>query len=148
MKRKSQESLTTKDLEGRVGCVALIFSSDRDFLDYYRGMFIKLGFTPVTTTTPEEALAILRLAIVGLVIVDQGKKIFESQHVLERARETQQHAPVFVITRERDQNYRHEVLAMGAAACLDHPALPDDIAHALVTSDAREQRSAHRSHEA
>lgn len=144
--RRRQEPSTNKGREDVEGCVALIFSGDRNFLKYYRELFKKLGFAPVTATTPEAALAILRFTIVAFVVVDQGGATFESRHVLERARQTQQHAPVLVITRKLDPHFRHEVLALGAADYLDHPALPDDIVHALLASEAPAQRTVYSSH--
>lgn len=140
MKRKAREPIAARLQEEVEGCVALIFSGDREFLDHYQELFMKLGFAPVTASTPEAALAILRLTIVTFVVVDQGGRIFESRGVLERARETQRHAPALVITRKPDPNFRHEALALGAVDYLDHPAHPDDIVHALLASSTRLQR--------
>jgi ActR/RegA family two-component response regulator len=134
--QRRQGPSIVKRREDIEGCVALIFSSNRGFLDYYRGLFMKLGFAPVTATTSVAALGILRLTIVAFVVVDQGGATFESRRVLERARQTQQHAPVLVITQKPDPHFRHEALALGAVDYLDHPALPDDIVHALLMGEA------------
>ncbi len=139
MSQRPQPSSIPK--EDAAGCDVLIFSGEPSFLEYYRGMFISMGLTPLTTSTPEATLAILRLAVVAFVVVDQGSEIFESRRVLERARETHQYAPVLVITRKPDANLRREALALGAAGYLDHPALPGDIVHELIASEARAERS-------
>ncbi len=118
------------------GCAVLVYSSDRVFLDYYRTMVLSLGFTPVTATTPEAAVAILRLMIVASVVVD-AEGIGEGfRRVVRRAREAQQHAPVVAVSRKLDADFRHQVKAMGAADCLKHPALRDDMVHVLLTDHA------------
>lgn len=118
-------------------CFALIFSSNRDFFSYYREMFISLGFIPIIATTPEAAFAILRLTVVVFVIVDQDEGIFESRRVLDRARQTHQHAPILVVTHKADADSRREALAHGATGYLGHPALRGEIVHALFAGHGR-----------
>jgi DNA-binding response OmpR family regulator len=113
--------------EDVAGYAVLIFSTERSFLEYYRGMFISMGFITFTATTPEATLAILRLTVVAFVIVDQGSGIFESRGILERTRKTEQNTPVLVITRIPDPNSHREAQALGAAGYLEHPAPPGEI---------------------
>jgi len=143
MSQRPQPSSIPK--EDAAGCAVLIFSGEQSFLEYYRGIFISMGFTTLTATTPEATLAILRLSVVAFVVVDQGGVVLESRRVLERARETQLYAPVLVISRKPDANSRREALALGAAGYLDHPALPGDIIHELIASDVRARRTVRES---
>ena len=66
----NQAALAETQVADYRGCVVLIFSSDRMFLDYYCKMFLSLGFSPVTATTPQAAKGILRLAIIVYMVVD------------------------------------------------------------------------------
>lgn len=118
------------------GCAVLIYSGDRAFLDYYRSMFMSLSLTPVTATTSEAAMAILRLVIVAYVVVDAEGGIEPCRQVVRRARETQPHAPVLAVSQKHDPGFRHQVIRMGAADCLEHPALPDNMLHALLPGHA------------
>lgn len=130
------------------GCVVLIYCSDRSFLDYYRAMFISLGLSPVTATTPEVAMGVLRLAVVGFVVMDEAGGLSECRMVMRRAGELQHQGTLVVIGRDPDQIFRHEAIALGAAEYLDHPALPEDIIRALLPShpSAHAQRTAPRGH--
>lgn len=136
MSSMTQESFIPNKGEDVPGCAVLIFSTDRTFIEHYRVLFRSLGFSPVTVTTPEAALAILRLMVVALVVVDFEDGPFDSRQILEGARSTQYYAPVLVIGRKSDQDFREQALALGAADYLDHPAHPDDIIHALLPSHA------------
>lgn len=118
------------------GCAVLIYSGDREFLDYYRTMFLSLGLSPVTATTVEAAVAILRLVIVAYLVVDAEGRLEEHRQVMERARKTQHHAPILVISRKHDPGFQHQVMTMGAADCLEHPALTEDMLHALLPGHA------------
>jgi ActR/RegA family two-component response regulator len=127
-----QEIQESSNLAGDVaGCVVLIFSKDRSFLDHYREIFVSLGFVPITATTAEAALAILRLMVVAFVVVDQSSGIPESRKILEHARDAQRHGLVLVIAREANPHFRCEALALGAVEYLIHPVVPDDFVHAL-----------------
>ena len=118
------------------GCAVLVYSEDREFLEYYRTMFLSLGLAPVTATTPEAAMAILRLVIVAYVVVDAGSGIEVCRQVVHRARETQHHAPVVVVSRKTDPDFRHQAMTMGAADCIEHPLLRDSLVHALLPGHA------------
>ena len=125
------------------GCVVLIFSSDRVFLDYYRAMFLGLGFSPVTATTPQAAKGILRLAIIVYMVVDLDEGLQTSREIIHYARQTQSHAPVVVMSRKPHQNLHPEAASLGATEYLEHPALPDEMVQALLPRDAFAQRSVH-----
>lgn len=118
------------------GCAVLIYSGDRRFLDYYREMFLSLGLTPVTATTSKAALAILRLMIVAYVVVDAEGGLEGCRQLMDRARATQHHAPVLVVSQRPDADFRHQAMTMGAADCMEHPALMDNMMHALLPSHA------------
>ena len=146
MIRKQRTHSKAKEHEDLAACVALIFSNDRTFLDYYQKLFAELGFAPITANTCEVALGILRLTLVAFIIVDQGGKHLETRRVLECAHNTQRHAPALVISSKPDPQFRQEALQFGTVYYLDHPALPDDIVHALVTTNTSAQKDAPQSH--
>lgn len=129
------------------GCAVLIFSSDRGFVEHYFNMFNSLGLRPVPATTPEAAVAILRMLVVALIVVDEGRGKVESCQILQRARDIQFHAPVLVVSRRPDADFRQEVLTLGAADYLDHPAHSEDVIRALLPSypGARQHISSQRS---
>lgn len=125
------------------GCVVLIYSGDRLFLDYYRTMFLSLGFSPVTATTPQAAKGILRLAIIVYMVVDLDEGLQNSREIIRYARQTQGHAPVVVMSRKSDENLKHDTIGLGATDYLSHPALLDEMVHALVprAAAARDRNS-------
>lgn len=137
MGRQASESLTRT--EGAEGCVVLVFSTDRDFLEHYRGVFLSLGFVPITAATVEAALAILRLMVVAFVVVDQSSGMEADRNILKRVQSAQPHALALVIAQQPDADFRREALALGAAEYLRHPADPKDFAHAfhLVCEEVR-----------
>ncbi|HEX5411162.1 MAG TPA: response regulator [Terriglobia bacterium] len=118
------------------GCVVLIYSSDRPFLDYYRTMFLSLGFSPVTATTSQAAKGILRLAIIVYMVVDLDEGLQTSRELIHYARRTQCHAPVVVMSRKPDQDTQPEARDLGATDYLAHPALMDEMVQALLPRDA------------
>lgn len=117
--------------EGAEGCVVLVFSTDRDFLEHYRGVFLSLGFVPITAATVEAALAILRLMVVAFVVVDQSSGMEADRNILKRVQSAQPHALALVIAQEPDALFRREALALGAAEYLHHPADSKDFAQAF-----------------
>ena len=125
------------------GCVVLIFSSDRMFLDYYCKMFLSLGFSPVTATTPQAAKGILRLAIIVYMVVDLDQGLQTSREIIHHARQTQSHAPVVVMSRKAHENLHHNTTDLGATDYLEHPALLDEMVQALLPREAFAQRSVH-----
>lgn len=125
------------------GCVVLIFSSDRLFLDYYRTMFLSLGFSPVTATTLQAAKGVLRLAIIVYMVVDLGEGIQTSREIIHYARETQCHAPVVVMGRKPHQDSHPVATDLGATDYLEHPALLDEMVQALLPGNAPAPRSVH-----
>lgn len=129
MGRQVSESSTRTD--GAEGCVVLVFSTDRDFLEHYRGVFLSLGFVPITAATVEAALAILRLMVVAFVVVDQSSGMEADRNILKRVQSAQPHALALVIAQQPDAHFRREALALGAAEYLHHPADPKDFAHAF-----------------
>jgi len=118
--------------EDSSACAVLIFSADRTFTKHYCGIFLSLGFTPVTATTTEAAIALLRLLVVTLVVVDEESGKSENGQILRRSRDMQYHAPVFVIGGTSNQDFRRQAMALGATDYLDHPASRGDIIHALL----------------
>lgn len=127
------------------GCVVLIYSGDRLFLDYYRTMFLSLGFSPVTATTPQAAKGILRLAIIVYMVVDLDEGFQTSRDIIHYARQMQGHAPVVVMSRKSDPSPEQETIDLGATDYLEHPALLDQMVHALIPQGAaaRDRRSYH-----
>lgn len=123
-------ALTSKISDFR-GCVALVYSGDPDFLNYYGSIFVSLGFTPVTATTPDAAAGMLRLTTVALVMVDQGETLQECREVIHRANETRYHASVVVACRMLSCNSRRDVTALKAMDLLQHPAKREDMVRAL-----------------
>lgn len=139
----NQAALAETQVADYRGCVVLIFSSDRMFLDYYRTMFLSLGFSPVTATTPQAARGILRLAIIVYMVVDLDEGFQTSRDIIRYARETQSHAPVVVMSRKSDENLQHDRADLGATDYLEHPALLDEMVQALLPQHASAQRSVH-----
>ncbi|HET7212155.1 MAG TPA: hypothetical protein VFL79_01085 [Terriglobia bacterium] len=137
---RSQSPYAMDEREDAPGCVVLIFSTDRGFLIRYCEMAISMGFKPLTASTPEAATALLRLLVMSLVVLDQESGTAECCQILRRARDLQYYAPVLVIARASDSNFRHEALSLGAENYLDHPALPDDIIHALLPNCNHRER--------
>lgn len=135
-----QSPYAMDECEDAPGCVVLIFSTDRGFLIRYCEMFISLGFKPLTASTPEAATALLRLLVMSLVVLDQESGTAECCQILRRARDLQYHAPALVIARTSDHSFRYEALSLGAADYLDHPALPEDIIHALLPGGSHRER--------
>ncbi|HET9179068.1 MAG TPA: hypothetical protein VFQ24_11985 [Terriglobia bacterium] len=126
-----QVSESSARSESAEGCVVLVFSTDRDFLEHYRGVFLSLGFVPITAATVEAALAILRLMVVAFVVVDQSSGIEADRNILKRVQSAQPHALALVIAEQPDPLFRREALALGAAEYLHHPADSKDFAHAF-----------------
>lgn len=128
----------TKTLEPEAaalkGKTILVYSSDRGFLDYYRSLSFHLGFTPVTATTPEAARAILRLLVLTLVVADADEGLERCREVMQYAREMQHHAPIVIVSKKLNQNFRRQAEALGAAEYLRHPVPPDEMVHALLSS--------------
>jgi ActR/RegA family two-component response regulator len=135
----NQAALAETQVADYRGCVVLIFSSDRMFLDYYRTMFLSLGFSPVTATTPQAAKGILRLAIIVYMVVDFDEGAQTSREIIHYARQTQSHAPVVVMSRKADENLHHNTTDLGATDYLEHPALLDEVLQALVQQHASAQ---------
>ncbi len=126
-----QETETSLRTESAKGCVVLVFSTKRDFLEHYRGVFSSLGLVPITVTTAVAAAAILRLMIVGFVVVDQSNGSRANRKILTRVHDDQPHALALVVAQEPDPHFRREALALGAAEYLNHPVAPDDFVQAL-----------------
>lgn len=139
----NQAALAETQVADYRGCVVLIFSSDRMFLDYYRTMFLSLGFSPVTATTLQAARGILRLAIIVYMVVDLDEGLQTSREIIRYARETQSHASVVVINRRSDENLQPDRADLGATDYLEHPALLDEMVQALLPQHASAQQSVH-----
>ena len=137
----NQAALAETQVADYRGCVVLIFSSDRMFLDYYCKMFLSLGFSPVTATTPQAAKGILRLAIIVYMVVDLDQGLQTSREIIHHARQTQSHAPVVVMSRKPDENLPPDRTDLGATDYLEHPALLDQVVQALLPEHTPGQRS-------
>ena len=138
MNRMKSVKSKISDHKGRV---VLLYSGDQEFLKYYRSMFLSLGLTPVTARTPEAALGFLRLMVVAFVVVDQNQGIPRCGQVIRHARAMPYHASVIVISRKQDRDFRDTTTDLGATKYLNHPALQDDMLHALLPKRAYAQRS-------
>lgn len=126
-----QEFRSSTRTDGAEGCVVLVFSTDRDFLEHYRGVFLSLGFVPITAATVEAAMAILRVMVVAFVVVDQSSGMEANRNVLKRVQHAQPRALALVIADALDPHFRYEALSLGAAEYLHHPVDPKDFAHAF-----------------
>lgn len=137
----TQSSYILHKHEDAPGCVVLIFSNDRSFINHYCKMFVSLGFKRLTATAPEATILLLRLLVVTLVILDQESGVPEGCRILKRVRHLQYHAPVLVVGRTSYPNFRHEALSLGAADYLDHPAFPKDVIHAFLPGHTRQEQT-------
>lgn len=137
---------STRSNKGKIedykGCAILVYSEDREFLEDCRTMFLAMGLTPVTSTTPAAARAILRLMIVACVVVDAESGPEACREVTRHARETQRLAPVIVVSQKANPGFRDQAMMMGAADYVDHPVLPEDMIHALLPSHKSRKQTA------
>ncbi len=117
--------------EGVEGCVVLVVSTERDFLDHYREVFLALGLVPITATSVAAATAILNLMIVAMVVVDQRNGVPAVRKILKRVQNSQPHALGFVIGQDPELRLPSEARALGGAEFLDHPADAQDFLHAF-----------------
>jgi len=117
--------------EGVKGCVVLVVSAERDFLDHYREVFLAPGLVPITATSAAAAMAIMNLMVVAMVVVDQRNGVPAVHKVLKHAQNAQPHALGFVIGHDRKLDLPHEGPALGDAEYLDHPAAAQDFLHAF-----------------
>jgi DNA-binding NtrC family response regulator len=128
----AQQALeSTVRAEGAEGCVVLVVSTGRDFLDHYRKVFLSLGLVPITATSARAATAILNLMVVAMVVIDQRNGTQAVHKVLKRAHDLQPHALGFVIGHDPDFRLPHEAPAPEVAEYLDHPAAAQDFVHAF-----------------
>lgn len=117
--------------EGVEGCVVLVVSAERDFLDHYREVFLALGLVPITATSAAAATSILNLMIVAMVVVDQRNGVPAVRKILKRVQNSQPHALGFVIGQDPELRLPSEARALGGAEFLDHPAGAQDFVHAF-----------------
>lgn len=118
-------------ISGHKDSLVLIYSSDDDFLNYYRSMFVSLGLTPITETTAEAALGMLRLTVVEFVVLDQDEERQGYEQVIRHAREAEYHPTVVGVSRKHHQNSHPEASGLEAAEHLGHPAPQEDLLDAL-----------------
>ena len=121
-----ESSIRAEDVKG---CVVLVFSAERDFLDHYREVFLSLGLVPITATSVAAAIAILKLMVVAMVVIDQSSGTPAVRKILKRAHKVQPHALGFVIGQDPELRFGSEESLLGPAKFLDHPAAPKDFAH-------------------
>lgn len=119
------------------GSNVLIVSSDRGFIDHHRAILVSIGFAPITAPTLEAALAVLRVTMVELAIVDDEAGTLEALRILKRARNEGQNVPVLVVGRGSDEELRRQAMELGAAGYLERPAFQDDVVRALLAHCAR-----------
>lgn len=118
------------------GSDILIFSSDLEFVEHHREVLLSIGFVPIVAPTLGAALAILRVMLIELVIVDGEAGALEAQSILKLARDDRPGVPVMVISQYPDEELGRQMLELGAANFLDRPALQDDVVHALLAQYA------------
>jgi DNA-binding response OmpR family regulator len=115
----------------------LIFSSNAKFIDNHFNMLLSLGFVPITVTTLEAAVVILRMTVIELVIVDEETGVPETQSLLGWVRDNRQGVPVLVVSQRSNDVLRHQALELGAAGYLDRPVFQDDVVQAILAHCAR-----------
>lgn len=133
MRRMESEKFKISDHKDSI---VLLYSSDTDFLDYYRRMFVSLGLTPLAATTPEAAMGMLRLTVVAFVVVDQDEGSKGCRQVIRHAQEAEYKSTVVVVSRNHLRNSHPEATGLEPAEHLDHPAPADDMLHALLPERA------------
>jgi len=114
------------------GSDILIFSGNPEFVEHHRAVLLSIGFVPIAANTMGAALAIMRLMLIELVIVDGEAETLEIQSILRRARDDWPSVPVLVVDQNPDVEFARQVLNLGAADYLDRPALQDDVVRALL----------------
>ena len=115
-----------------IGSNVLIFSSDRGFIDHHRAILVSIGFVPITVNTLEAALAILRMMVIELVIVDERAGVQETERILKRAGDDGQNVPVLVVSTGADTELPIQAIKLGSAFYLSRPAFQDDVVRALL----------------
>lgn len=114
------------------GIDVMVYSNDAGFIDHHRAILLSIGFAPITATSVEMALAILRLMAIELVIVDGETGVPETRRIVKQARREGRHVPVVVVGRKSDEESRRQALELGAVDYLDHPAMQDDVVRAIL----------------
>lgn len=114
------------------GFDVLIFSGTKPFIDHHRTILLSVGFVPITANTLEAALAILRMTVIDLVIVDEATGVSETLKILESAGDGWRKIPVLVVSQGFDAKLQRLAMELGAAGYLDHPAFQDDVVRALL----------------
>lgn len=120
-----------------LGSDVLILSSDRGFINHHREVLLSIGFVPVTATTVDAAIAVMRWMVIELVIVDEQIGVAETQNVLDYSRGDVRSIPVLVVGQASDVELRRRALELGAANYLDRPAFQDDVVRALLAHCSR-----------
>ncbi len=130
MSETTQNYLTSDTHE--IGSSVLIFSSDKGFIDHHRTILLSIGFVPITVNTLEAAVAILRMLVIELVIVDEDADVLETQGILKRAADEGQNVPVLVVSTGADAELPLQAIKLGSAFYLNRPAFQDDVVRALL----------------
>lgn len=123
------------------GFDVLIFSRDKSFLEHHRASLLSIGFVPITATTLEASLAVIRMTVIDLVIADEEAGVAETLRILERAGDGWCKIPVLVVGQGFDAESQRLALETGAAGYLNHPAFQDDVLRALHPNRDRTRTS-------
>jgi two-component system C4-dicarboxylate transport response regulator DctD len=105
----------------------LLVDEDTEDLQLYTSLLQEQGHLVDCCTTYLEGAERLERGWYDLIILSQGGRTFEGQHLLERAIELDRHRPVLVLTRSVDMRSYLDVMYLGAHDYIEKPPVPWEI---------------------
>lgn len=114
------------------GSNVLVFSNDKGFIDHHRSILLSIGFVPITATTLDAALTVLRIMVIELVIVDEQAGTYETLRALKQGGDGGESVPVLFVSQSSDAASQCQAPDLGSAGYLDRPAFQDDVVRVLL----------------
>lgn len=111
----------------------LLVNRDPRNLAYYQLILQLAGYSVRACDSYGEACAAIASDRFDMAVVDQGGSDFEGKIVLQRAVESDHHAPVLVLARFMDTTCYLEAMQLGAVDYLEEPVNITDLIHAVTT---------------
>ena len=105
----------------------LLVDEDSTDLQLYTSLLRDQGHRVDGCTTYLEGAERLEHECYDLIILSQGGRTFEGQHLLERAIEIDRRRPVLVLTRSVDMRSYLDVMYLGAHDYLEKPPVAGEI---------------------
>jgi CheY-like chemotaxis protein len=111
----------------------LIVDDSVDILDMYAVGLSQAGYRPLTATSPDAAVRILKIDPVSAIVTDLHLRGADGWTLIAKlkADALTQSIPIVVLTGWPDPSVAARARAVGCAATLTKPCLPDDLARVL-----------------